>query len=56
MTGVVGAYAERLADLPDPGLLLGHGENGGNNSRAPGFEEETNDRPEPERYIQAVEG
>ena len=56
MTGVVGAYAERLAELPDQGLLLGHGENGGNNSRAPEFEEETNDRPEPERYMQAVEG
>lgn len=56
LSGVVGAYAERLVELPDPGLLLGHGEDGGNDSRVPEFDEEINDRPEPQPFIQAVEG
>jgi hypothetical protein len=55
MSAVVGAYAERLAELPDSGLLLGESEFKGNDSRVPPFDEVTNDRPEPERYVQAVE-
>ena len=55
MSGAVGEYAERLAELPDPGLLLDQDGNGGNDAGVPEFEEETNSRPEPERYIQAVE-
>ncbi|GAB7330851.1 hypothetical protein MBLNU13_g02386t1 [Cladosporium sp. NU13] len=55
MSGVVGEYAERLAELPHPGLLSGQDGNGGHNVDVPDLDEETNDRPEPERYIQAVE-
>jgi hypothetical protein len=55
MSGVVGAYAERLAELPDPGLLLGQGVYEGNDTGASQDDEDTDDRPEPERYIQAVE-
>ena len=55
MKGVVGEYAERLAELPDPGLLHRQDGNGVNDVGVPEFDEETNDRPEPERYIQAVE-
>lgn len=55
MSGVVGEYAGRLAELPDPGLLLGQDENGDDYAGVPEFDEETNDRPEPERYLQAVE-
>lgn len=55
MSAVVGTYAERLAELPDPGLLLGEREYKGDDPGVPLFEEETNDRPEPERYVQAVE-
>lgn len=53
--GVVGAYAERLAELPDPGLLLGQSVYEANDTGAAQVDEETDDRPEPERYIQAVE-
>jgi len=55
MSGVVGAYVERLAELPDPGLLLGQGAYEVNETGTSQVDEETNDRPEPERYIQAVE-
>ena len=55
MSGEVGEYAERLTELPDPGLLLGQDGNGAMDAGAPEFDDETNDRPEPERYIQAVE-
>lgn len=55
MSGVVGEYAERLAELPDPGLLHGQDGDGVDGAGVPEFDEETNDRPEPERYIQAVE-
>lgn len=55
MSAVVGSYAERLAELPDPGLLLGESEYKGDDPGATPLDEETNDRPEPERYVQAVE-
>jgi hypothetical protein len=55
MSGAVGAYAERLAELPDPGLLLGQGEYGSKDVSIHEFGEETNDRPEPERWAQPVE-
>jgi hypothetical protein len=55
MSGVVGVYAERLAELPYPALLLGQGECVGNDAGTHGFDEETGYRPEPERYMQAVE-
>ena len=49
MSEVVGTYAERLAELPDPGLLVGQGEYEGNDADTHEVTEETNDRPEPER-------
>jgi hypothetical protein len=55
MGAVVGDYAERLAELPDPGPLLGQREYQVHDAGALPFDEETNDRPEPERYVQAVE-
>lgn len=55
MSAVVGDYAERLAELPDPGLLLGQSLYESNDAGAALLDEETNDRPEPERYVQAVE-
>lgn len=55
MSTVVGVYAERLAELPDPGLLLEQSEYVGNDVGASQLDEETKDRPEPERYVQAVE-
>ncbi|KAM0713259.1 hypothetical protein Q7P35_000711 [Cladosporium inversicolor] len=55
MSIVVGVYAERLAELPEPGLLLGQSESAGNRVGRPQLDEETNDRPEPERYVQVVE-
>jgi hypothetical protein len=55
MSGVVGVYAERLAGLPDPALLLGQGEYVDNDAGTHGLDEETDDRPEPEGYMQAVE-
>jgi hypothetical protein len=51
MGAVVGDYAERLAELPDPGPLLGQREYQVHDAGAPPFDEETNDRPEPERYV-----
>lgn len=55
MSAVVGAYAERLAELPDPGLLLGQSVHDDNDAGGLLLDEETNDRPEPERYVQVVE-
>jgi hypothetical protein len=55
MSAVVGDYAERLAELPDSRLLLGQSEYQGHDAGAPAFDEEINERPEPERYVQAVE-
>ena len=55
MSAVVRTYAESLAELPNPELLLGESEHKGSDAGAPSFDEETNDRPEPERYAQAIE-
>jgi len=54
MGEAVGVYAERLAELPDPELLLGQGAYVRNDAEATEFNEETDDRPEPEQYMQAV--
>ena len=55
MRPVVGEYAERLADLPDPALLLGQGEQGG--AVEYDFQDfvGTDERPEPEREMETLE-
>lgn len=55
MSGAVGEYAVRLAELPDPELLLGQvgqGENLQDGGRTP---EGIDERPEPERWNEAIE-
>jgi hypothetical protein len=55
MGEAVGVYAERLAELPEPGLLLGKGVHG--NGYVGGYEAEAelDARPEPERSMEAAE-
>ena len=55
MSSAVGVYVERLAELLEPGLLLGMNGYEGDYTRIHEFGEETNDGTEPERWAQAVE-
>jgi hypothetical protein len=54
MSEAVGIYAERLAELPDSGLLLGQGVHEDNYVGWHEAEAELNARPEPERSMEAA--
>jgi hypothetical protein len=54
MSEAVGIYAERLAELPDPGLLLGQGMHEDNYVGWHEAEAELDARPEPERSMEAA--
>lgn len=54
MAASVGGYAERLADLPEPTLLLAFGESEGVAWNNPVVDESFDERPEPERWDEAV--
>jgi hypothetical protein len=50
----VGIYAERLAELPEPGLLLGQGVHGNDYVGEYEAGAELDVRPEPERSMEAA--
>jgi hypothetical protein len=54
MRDVVGAYAERLEDLPEPSLMVAQGDY--DQVEADGYQQggDENDRPEPDRWDEAV--
>lgn len=55
MSGVVGEYAERLAELPDPALLLGQVRQEGSIQDQFQSMEGLDERPEPERGSEAIQ-
>lgn len=55
MSEAVGVYAERLAELPEPELLLGQVEYDLNSVSGYEVEEDVSERPEPERWAEAAE-
>jgi hypothetical protein len=55
MSEAVGIYAERLAELPEPGLLLRPGVHGNDYLGEHEAEAGLDTRPEPERSMEAAE-
>lgn len=55
MSEVVGVYAERLAELPDPGLLLGLGEYRDHEASEYEIGQDMDERSEPERWMETLE-